>query len=1056
MEDLYGNLENYNEVNALVELKSENMQLKKKLEDYAGAMEKLQNDFDLLSSEFKKLEHNYSSLLKTARSEIERKTQIITNINMEKDMLVLTALKNGNKSVLHMRKNMPSYTKTINRHKDDGSVKKKKYQEAKEDKMQYDQNNESDFGNKRSEQNPILPSDEKDTIENTIHKPKKFRVETHTDSGNYVNSHIKENITYENNPNPVQFKPMDIKNRRKSIPATSVEGEQVGFSENDRINRDSQPDDFIKNKEDRRSFLKFDNDRHSSKSSGSSCRDERILGYHKPSRDIYRGRNYKHDNYKHRIRDKYDTFQKHKRYSPDRYNNKPSRDYYEENCHKLDFNRIRTRESPDRFHHNSYKEYRTYHDKNNYNDTDRHMHSPERYVAKHKIPYEYEEPYAKKPKPSYYVREKEDVMWNGKEIVEHQELTETFERLEEQYTSCKSPDHIYNEKPSEPKVIMDTAETPLDDPRLATSKYILSNDNGLERLSTIVGRNVDLKPVDKIKWNLPTVTMPCALTQPPMDEQLIKDLYTDIDEAQIMSQINSEEVSTDVQPIQNEHMTKDNQTEDYRENVIDKPNCMEKDKLSIEKPIHGSIANCIIPKIKKSHQEFKADTVIKEKSLEVIDTSYPSGNNIDNNDQQYSPSDSSRLPLENIEKYGLIMANDFKNGHKTCDFKNSLDDSRRVLSTREIVEGDLELSDETCDNTELQKVLNDNTIEKNNGNLQDNSTISVLEKEHINQNNTDKLSENEPCNKDNKLQEAKLPQYCDNVEDHTECSKKQKSKKKIHKHKDSEHTIETVEKKPKLKKDKKEKSKEATSKFNELFGDSNSLITPADLGIPAPHAPNSSQNTAIYVPIFEDALDATDLEQNVQVNTSKSKSIGEEKTSAENDDKIRVDLHLDNFCKGPPKLKHYDTRISNESITNAIHDNTKLQTVNKENDVVATIIISSGIQPDEINTESRAESLVNAEELLSDDIEQDQDAVTHKTQNVLIKALATSTPYKHVHQIDSKLPELTCVSNSTLTNTDCADTLVSNKNNKIEPTNEDLPDVRIFVKRRRRIVKTAK
>lgn len=40
-------------------------------------------DFDKLNTEYKKLEFNYSSLLKTARAEIERKGEIIKNLNTE-------------------------------------------------------------------------------------------------------------------------------------------------------------------------------------------------------------------------------------------------------------------------------------------------------------------------------------------------------------------------------------------------------------------------------------------------------------------------------------------------------------------------------------------------------------------------------------------------------------------------------------------------------------------------------------------------------------------------------------------------------------------------------------------------------------------------------------------------------------------------------------------------------------------------------------------------------------------------------------------------------------
>ncbi|CAF4775769.1 unnamed protein product [Pieris macdunnoughi] len=98
MENIYDDLENYEEANIIEDLKNENSELKKKLEQYTSTINQLQvnifQDFENLSSEYKKLELNYSSLLKTARAEIERKTNMITQLNVEKDMMVIQTFQN--------------------------------------------------------------------------------------------------------------------------------------------------------------------------------------------------------------------------------------------------------------------------------------------------------------------------------------------------------------------------------------------------------------------------------------------------------------------------------------------------------------------------------------------------------------------------------------------------------------------------------------------------------------------------------------------------------------------------------------------------------------------------------------------------------------------------------------------------------------------------------------------------------------------------------------------------------------------------------------------------
>nr|XP_034824821.1 uncharacterized protein DDB_G0289357-like [Maniola hyperantus] len=108
MDDLYDNLENYYDEKIIDELKNENKELKTKLEEYSSAMTRLQmnilQDFDKLHSEYKKLEMNYSSLLKTARAEIERKADMIKSLNTEKDLLIIKTLQTTGKNISNTRR----------------------------------------------------------------------------------------------------------------------------------------------------------------------------------------------------------------------------------------------------------------------------------------------------------------------------------------------------------------------------------------------------------------------------------------------------------------------------------------------------------------------------------------------------------------------------------------------------------------------------------------------------------------------------------------------------------------------------------------------------------------------------------------------------------------------------------------------------------------------------------------------------------------------------------------------------------------------------------------
>lgn len=95
MEDVYDSLDNY----CYEDLQKENKCLKSKIDDISDKLSKVQEsilqDYNNLSNEYKKLETRYSSLLKTAKAEILRKTQLITRLNTEKDQIIIQHLSNN-------------------------------------------------------------------------------------------------------------------------------------------------------------------------------------------------------------------------------------------------------------------------------------------------------------------------------------------------------------------------------------------------------------------------------------------------------------------------------------------------------------------------------------------------------------------------------------------------------------------------------------------------------------------------------------------------------------------------------------------------------------------------------------------------------------------------------------------------------------------------------------------------------------------------------------------------------------------------------------------------
>ncbi|XP_047020046.1 uncharacterized protein LOC124630277 isoform X2 [Helicoverpa zea] len=537
MEGIYDDLSNYEDVNAVHELRNENKELKVKLEEHAAAMQKLQRDYDTLEMEFKKLENNYSSLLKTARSEIERKNQRITQLNLEKDTMVLEALKKG---------------QTIRRHFNKGVPNNQRYNEKPNfpDNRKETNNKECDVKQKitRTERFEPTPRDTKDLITDT-HNRNKFESAGARDVCTGRNTNVVHKKTEFNEIPKMQAS--SIRDRRKSTPAAcSMPVDYFSSDEENKQNyqaKDTRPDYPPLDKFDKRYINKHSLDRHSNKTSETSSFEDRGNNYHeyssRDSRDRVRsGRNMASSSY--RARDKYELKPR-KQYSPDR---GMKRSYRE---HQDDYRRqergryqARSLESPPpepySRHSRRYPEPRPSSDSRHGHDYDKYMYRHEdKYSSKSKLSMDHDEPQSKRLRresfgnPDAHSREDRTRYHNEKESSEGYRNPEfSPHEYETHRYSCQSPDLEHADAAStEPIEIKTATTTPIQDPRLTDSKYILKQEHGKETISTTVGRDIDLIPIDKVKWNMTPVEVPYALMQQPSEyrDDIVKQIYMDID-----------------------------------------------------------------------------------------------------------------------------------------------------------------------------------------------------------------------------------------------------------------------------------------------------------------------------------------------------------------------------------------------------------------------------------------------------------------------------------------------------------------------------------------------
>lgn len=603
---------------------------------------------------------------------------------------------------------------------------------------------------------------------------------------------------------------------------------------------------------------------------------------------------------------------------------------------------------------------------------------------------------------------------------------------------------------------MGTAATKLEDPRVSNKKYILSLPNNT--LSTVVGRNIDLKMVDKSVWGIEKIDVPAALTKRISEQNsdiLLKDICMNIEDPSLHDSLESGEIQSydhddlstfnsgdidkdDGNETNNKHQNTDSRTlilTDLKEKVIYK-------KVS-EKPINNKFK---IPKINKPVLD--VPKLYEKQTCNKSDTNLPDLRDLNDDVEKHQPSehnintaDPDKLCFENELPKNIVIQN-----------SEQIDSDKRkeIMKT---IEGDLELSDEASDvelndtnqkwsktgSDKVQNVKKDLMIYPS---LQENNSATTIP-------HSAKIS-NKKTDKTKSL----------TISGSTKDSSKESSKKRKRKRKSSEQN-EMKEshdaKKPKekeckksLSEDKKEKerlSKETLNKFSDLFGDSSSLITPDDLGIN--NVPVQSGEK--YSSIFENTQDAVDLSGEVVVSkltsTNKSDTIDavinnsafdtavekvcDENTASKNNFSVNVTVVNDNV--------DINAEIKNANLNNA-YENAKSEMSANENSIVKTVVISSGTQNECVSESvSKDSSRTNVESVTAntDDIALKKSPLNNS------KALATSTPPKCG---DTVAPTEEVFESSKLSNS-------SYINDKIEQNEADIPDVRIFVRRRRKPVK---
>lgn len=259
-----------------------------------------------------------------------------------------------------------------------------------------------------------------------------------------------------------------------------------------------------------------------------------------------------------------------------------------------------------------------------------------------------------------------------------------------------------------------------------------------------------------------------------------------------------------------------------------------------------------------------------------------------------------------------------------------------------------------------------------------------------------------------------------------------------------------------IRKDKEYKAQE--TKFSELFGDSSSLVSPEDLGLVPAVVPQEN-----YVAMFEDAQDAIDM-NSIRAPVAVESTEIHQKTDTQSNFGMNFENIKTQVITDEPKIIHQkpvnEESLQAESILiQNIYQNLQPEITPKEMDTEKTIIISTGMQPQCTLEATEANPTVN--DSSEGDLHVMQCVKPTVLKDMVMKALATSTPQKIWQQntvqteLDPTMPNSKCDSNESQDASGDKTSGIDNSDNMhTSRTNgADEPDVRIFVKRRRKVLK---
>lgn len=1067
MDELYSDLENYNEVHIIEKLRKENRELKLKLEENEKAMGKLQREFDILDSEFNRLQINYSSLLKTARAEVERKAQLITQLNLDKDMRIIQ--NRQNRILLNNRsrfKKVPENSNAPNIEIKNADKQPKIYQTPKND----------DVKNERCEISSVSTNISLPSFDNTKLNIVDKVIEK-------VEACINRNERKENVPQQktkdrsTHIRASAISNRRKSAPVDRL----PTFSSDDelepdphikqKIRNDTPPTNTYMTRDINRVLRRSSNERINTRSSETSSidarsyttqeardsnsnRSSRYYGHDKyregdrgrrpdlmregdkyrefdGTRDRYRGNNkYKTiDRYreksresdKYRGRDKYDTSHRYRqKYSPD-IAHKRSYRKYQEDSYRPEYGRHKR----DSFHYESRGHYtqRSKERQSNYEghdyDSDRNIHG---HVEK-STDKSHDVPYSKRQKLDMEIRLDENRMYHDNDSIGRLTPSDT-NQYDGFHASCQSPDigylhETHADLPSTMKEIKGIASVPLDDPRVSSKKYILKTENGKPTLYTTVSQNIEMKLLNP-SWARISVPVPDALLHHPVQDftvENIKEIYMNIENPETEDYTKSGKTSDNLE---------NNTYKNNREIVADKTlkDINSKNNVITQQKEHNENDAKVTPSYElaplKEGNESEDANISKDLPKIIVEEQII-----------YNTSKKQYTKVEQKQTCDIIPETRLKEKQPDSDKREQSHVISTIMTT---VQEDLELSDETSDNFELHEKVS--TASKANIEMKLDDSISITK---LDTNILSEVKHDDP--KANKYSKSKDP----------DSHKKNKIKRKKSNSKEIGDVDNPTIDKKRSKKDKSSKPKQIKRKFSELFGDTSSLITPEDLGIPA-----------TCVPLCEDAQDAVDI--NIKENHKNTPTEETCDTKNTNNEKYTniTNLKIPNI-EDKEVINTMEYQIPRSTNTNILYENLNYENADiTKSDIVKTVIISSGVQP-KIVLGDRKEDTVKRVADVEVNIQNVANIIQPPEANELrklnsIKALATSTPHKELQtpktvETDYSINDCVSNSNSHSKNDSEMTGLAVDQSNTSTQDSYDPPDVRIFVKRRRRGLK---